>query len=45
MELLILISAFLFPVFTLGCVLVHFNMPFAGTIIIIYALLKNNDLK
>lgn len=43
LTILTLIGAFKFPVFTLGCVLIHYNHPVLGIIIIIYSLLKDRD--
>jgi len=39
-----LIGAFYFPIFTLGCILIHFNHEFIGVIIIIHSLTKSNQI-
>jgi len=41
LALLTLLGIFLFPVFTLGCVLIHYNHPILGVIAIIYSLFKD----
>lgn len=41
--ILTLIGAFKFPIFTLGCVLVHYNHPVLGVVVIIYSVLKGNN--
>lgn len=38
MELLALIGLFVCPIFTIGCVLVHFDYQLIGTVIILYSL-------
>lgn len=43
LTILTLIGAYKFPVFTLGCVLIHYNHPVLGIVIIIYSLLKERD--
>lgn len=41
--LITLIGAFKFPIFTLGCVLVNYNHPVLGIIIIIYSFFKGGN--
>lgn len=39
--ILTLIGIFIDPVFTLGCVLIHFDYPLLGTVAILYSILKD----
>jgi len=41
--LLTLIGVFTYPIFTLGCVLIHYNHPVIGIVIIIYSLSKDKN--
>lgn len=40
-----LIGVYCFPIFTLGCVLIHYGHPVLGIIIIIYSLFKDGNDK
>lgn len=37
--LLTFLGGFLFPMFTLGCVLIHYNHPILGTIFIVVSII------
>jgi len=43
--ILTLIGVKTYPIFTLGCVLIHYNHPILGTIIIIYSIFKDDGDK
>lgn len=40
LKLLTIIGIFMFPIFTLGCVLIHYNHEILGMIAIFYSILK-----
>lgn len=42
MAIITLIGILFFPIFTLGCVLIHFDHPVLGLIAIIISLFKEN---
>jgi hypothetical protein len=44
-TLLCLIGIFLFPIFTLGCVLIHYNHPILGLIAIVVSLFFSDNSK
>ncbi len=42
-TLLTIIGVLTYPIFTLGCVLIHYNHPILGILIIIYSVCKDGD--
>jgi len=43
MWIFILLGAFIFPIFTLGCVLINYDHPIVGSIVVLIAIFKNTD--
>lgn len=41
MWIFILLGAFLCPIFTLGCVLINYDQPIVGSIIVLLSLFKD----